>query len=102
MTSMLRTTPQQRLVQQQPQPLRQQQVQVAPQAVMPRFRVVPAQPKQATASLVVKSQPVPYASAHAPQPVTLVPSAGAVTAKPASFTVMESPEDDFKDMPMWL
>ena len=55
------------------------------QAVTPKFRVTPAKPKTFT----------PGVQAHA---VAISPP---LPATP-SFTVMETPEDDFKDMPAFL
>lgn len=55
------------------------------QAVTPKFRVTPAKPKTPAAGV----------QAHT---VAISPP---LSAQP-SFTVMESPEDDFKDMPAFL
>ena len=54
-------------------------------AVTPKFRVAPAKPKT----------PATGGQAH------IVAGSPPIPAKP-SFTVMESPEDDFRDMPSFL
>ncbi len=59
--------------------------QPAPLSVAPKFRVVPAKPKTPTAGSFSNRQPVRIVPPVAPKP---------------SFTVMESPEDEFKDMPI--